>query len=105
MDLVTLMDKTLNGYGEMDIAIIVMTLYKDNLPKGKDLYIKLNNNTPAYFLERATFWTQQAMSSPDALTQEKCIYNAKKLHEISLKFKETKFKKAIMEEIEYLTST
>ena len=100
MDLATLMDKCISGYGEMDIAIIVMTLYKDNLPKGKDLYIKLNNEVPRFFLERAVYWQQHANVNPDRYTNY--VY---KLQEISLKFKETKFKKAIMEEIDYLKDT
>ena len=100
MDLATLMDRCISGYGEMDIAIIVMTIYKENLPKGKDLYIKLNNEVFRLFLERSVYWEQHAVTNPSR-------YNhfANTLLEIALKFKETKFKKAIMDEIEYLKDT
>ena len=98
MDLPSLVDKCIIGYGEMDIAIIVMTLYKDNLPTGKDLYIKLNNQVPKFFLDRADYWIERANQNYN----EEYILNARKLQEISLKFKETKFKRSIMEEIDYL---
>jgi hypothetical protein len=103
MDLPYLIDKCISGYGEMDIAIIVMTLYKDNLPKGKDLYIKLNNEVSRYFLERATYWNNNSVSCNSNM-HDIYLYNSKKLSEISLKFKDTKFKKSIMEEIDYLTA-
>lgn len=47
----------------MDIARIVMTFYKDTLPKSKDLYIKLNDDIYNLFISRAWFWTLESLKN------------------------------------------
>lgn len=102
MDITDLIDRCVGGYGEMDIATIIITILKDKLPKGKDLYTFLNNEAPVYFLNRANYWHAQIKLDPDMI--DRYHNKSMKLTEIALKFKQTNFKKIIMKEIEYLTS-
>ena len=100
MDFTELIDRCALYYGEMDIANLIIMIYKDNIPKGKDLYIKLNDEVPRYFMNRSSYWNQQSILHPD--DEKSCQTKSKACLEIAMKFKQSKFKKKIMTEIEYL---
>lgn len=101
----TVIDKfSSNFYGETDVALYIIELYKNNLPEEKDLYIKLGTEVCTKILERATYWNRQGSSSDEEDEMKICQYKAKHLQDFALKLKQTPFKRKIMREIKYLTT-
>jgi hypothetical protein len=87
-------------YGEMEVGMYVLELYKNDLPKEKELYIKLSTEVCTQFMKRANYWENKRVASNDEFAYER----SKNLWELALKLKQTPFKKRVMREIKYLTS-
>ncbi len=113
-----LIDKTIGTKGaHYDVARVVHAMYKHQYrfttkdtwytyredkhrwvrtKEGLQLRLILSRDVCPKFLERAQYWSAEAVRNPD--NQEKCIQNNRTLQEIALKLKTSGYKDSIMKE-------